>query len=118
MTDMATSAQVKIDKLRAQIRGHDHAYYVLAKPIITDREYDTLLAELGELEAAHPDLITPDSPTQRVGGEPIAGFVHVTHAVPMLSVDNTYDPQQLRDFDAVSSGKPDVEEDDIEITIL
>jgi len=97
---MAASAQVKIDKLRAEIRRHDHAYYVLAKPIISDREYDRLLAELREVEAAHPELITPDSPTQRVGGEPIAGFAHVTHAVPMLSVDNTYDAQQLRDFDA------------------
>lgn len=88
-----------IDQLRTEIRKHDHAYYVLAKPVISDREYDKLLAELKELEDAHRELITPDSPTQRVGGSPIAGFVHVTHAVPMLSIDNTYDESQLRDFD-------------------
>lgn len=89
----------RIDQLRTEIRKHDHAYYVLAKPAISDREYDKLLAELKELEDANPDLITPDSPTQRVGGAPIDGFVHVTHAVPMLSIDNTYDETQLRDFD-------------------
>lgn len=97
---MAATPQARIEQLRADIRRHDHAYYVLAKPVISDREYDQLLRELRKLEQAHPELITPDSPTQRVGGEPIEGFEHVTHALPMLSVDNTYDPKQLRDFDA------------------
>jgi len=89
----------RVEQLRTELRKHDHAYYVLAKPVISDREYDKLLDELKKLEAEHPELITPDSPTQRVGGSPIAGFVHVTHAVPMLSIDNTYDEGQLRDFD-------------------
>lgn len=89
----------RIEKLSDQIRRHDHAYYVLAKPEISDREYDRLLAELTTLEAEHPELITPDSPTQRVAGEPIKGFVNVRHSVPMLSVDNTYDEKQLREFD-------------------
>ncbi len=97
---MAKAEENRIAKLRAEIREHDHRYYVLAEPSITDRQYDTLLRELRTLEDNHPELITPDSPTQRVGGLPIAGFVHVAHAVPMLSVDNTYDEQQLRDFDS------------------
>ncbi len=88
-----------IDRLRDEIRRHDHAYYVLARPIITDREYDKLFDELKRLEAQHPELITPDSPTQRVGGGPIPGFKQVAHAIPMMSVDNTYNPDQLREFD-------------------
>jgi len=97
---MGTPPKKKIEKLRDAIRRHDYAYYVLAEPAISDREYDRLLAELHELEEAHPELIRPDSPTQRVGGEPIEGFRHVKHAIPMLSVDNTYEPEQLREFDA------------------
>lgn len=89
----------RIEQLRSEIRKHDHAYYVLARPVLSDREYDKLLAELKGLEDAHPALITSDSPTQRVGGAAIEGFVHVAHAVPMLSIDNTYDEGQLRDFD-------------------
>ncbi|MFQ5490053.1 MAG: NAD-dependent DNA ligase LigA [Phycisphaerae bacterium] len=96
---MAKDVARQIDRLREQIRGHDHRYYVLAEPAISDREYDRLMQQLGALEQAHPELVTPDSPTQRVGGEPIEGFVHVTHALPMLSVDNTYDEGQLREFD-------------------
>ena len=94
----ATTAQ-QIEKLREEIRRHDRAYYVLGKPTLSDREYDKLLAELTALERDHPELVTLDSPTQRVGESPIAGFVHVTHTVRMLSVDNTYDDAQLRDFD-------------------
>lgn len=90
----------KIEELRDEIRRHDHAYYVLGQPTITDSQYDRLLEELRRLEEAHPELISPDSPTQRVGGAPIDGFRHVTHAVPMLSVDNTYDAAQLREFDS------------------
>ncbi len=89
----------RIDQLRDEIRKHDHAYYVLGKPVLSDREYDRLLDELKVLEAKHPELVTPDSPTQRVGGAPIEGFTHVTHSVPMLSIDNTYDETQLREFD-------------------
>ncbi len=96
---MSVSTIQRIEKLREEIRRHDHAYYVLGTPTITDRQYDDLLVELTQLETQHPELVTPDSPTQRVGGTPIEGFEHVTHAVPMLSVDNTYDEQQLREFD-------------------
>lgn len=95
-----TSSTKRVEDLRQTIRKHDHAYYVLGKPTITDRQYDKLLSELRELEDANPNLITPESPTQRVSESPIEGFEHVIHAVPMLSIDNTYDEQQLRDFDA------------------
>jgi len=97
---MAKSGQQRVQHLRDEIRRHDHAYYVLGKPVISDREYDKLFDELKVFEKEHPDLVTPDSPTQRVGGEPVAGFAHVTHAVPMLSIDNTYDAAQLREFDS------------------
>lgn len=90
----------RIDELREEIRRHDVHYYVEDKPVITDRQYDALLAELKKLESQHPHLVTPDSPTQRVGGQPIAGFASVRHAVPMLSIDNTYDEAQVREFDA------------------
>lgn len=96
---MAANAARRIDELREEILRHDHAYYVLGRPIISDRQYDELFAELRSLEQQHPELITPDSPTQRVGETPIEGFEHVTHAIPMLSVDNTYDEKQLREFD-------------------
>lgn len=94
-----SSFKKRIEELRRDIRRHDHLYYVDARPEISDREYDRLYAELNELEAAHPDLKTPDSPTQRVGGEPIEGFVTVRHQEPMLSIDNTYSAEELREFD-------------------
>ena len=97
--NMSDSIVQQIQKLRDEIRNHDYAYYVEAKPVISDRQYDELLAKLREFELASPGLITADSPTQRVGGEPIEGFVHVTHSVPMLSVDNTYSEGELREFD-------------------
>ena len=90
------SASQEIAALRDAIRDHDRQYYVEATPSISDRDYDRLLEQLKQLEAAHPDLITPDSPTQRVGGKPIEGFPKVSHAVPMLSIDNTYDTESLR----------------------
>ena len=93
-------APARIERLRAEIRRHDHLYYVLSTPEISDEQYDRLLRELGDLERAHPELVTPDSPTQRVGERPIDGFETVTHALPMLSIDNTYSPQELREFDA------------------
>lgn len=89
----------EIADLREQIAHHDHLYFVDGKPEISDREYDKLFARLKELEAAHPQLITSDSPTQRVGEKPIEGFRHVTHAVPMMSIDNTYSEEELREFD-------------------
>src|SRR5262245_22647004 len=89
----------RIDDLRRLLNHHNYLYYVEAKPEISDREFDRLLDELKQLEAKHPDLITPDSPTQRVGGEPILGFSTVTHRAPMLSIDNTYSASDLREFD-------------------
>ncbi|MCO6043817.1 NAD-dependent DNA ligase LigA [Aeoliella sp. ICT_H6.2] len=86
----------RIQQLRDEIREHDRQYYVDAKPTISDRQYDRLLEELKQLEAANPELITPDSPTQRVGGEPIEGFEQIEHARPMYSIDNSYDPDDLR----------------------
>lgn len=94
-----TSPKSEIERLRTELRRHDHLYYVLATPEVSDLEYDRLLKQLEELEAANPDLITPDSPTRRVGGEPIAGFETVAHRVPMLSIENTYNEAELREFD-------------------
>ncbi|MEP7354412.1 MAG: NAD-dependent DNA ligase LigA [Acidobacteriota bacterium] len=91
--------QSQIDKLRQTLRHHEHLYYVLDSPSITDGEYDALVHELQALEAAHPDLITPDSPTQRVGGSPREGFVKARHSSPMLSLDNALNEEELRAFD-------------------
>jgi DNA ligase (NAD+) len=88
-------AAAQIEKLRDEIRHHDRKYYVDAAPEISDREYDRLLEKLKQLEADHPELVTPDSPTQRVGGAPIDGFVTVEHARRMYSIDNTYDRADL-----------------------
>ncbi|MGC9454617.1 MAG: NAD-dependent DNA ligase LigA [Phycisphaerae bacterium] len=89
----------RIEQLREEIRRHDWLYYVKAEPEISDRQYDKLLEELERLEKKHPELVTPDSPTQRVGGEPIEGFETVTHSVPMLSIENTYNAEEVREFD-------------------
>jgi DNA ligase (NAD+) len=90
----------ELAKLRDQIRAHDHRYYVLADPLISDREYDALMERLAELETAHPGLVTADSPSQRVAGSPLPGFAQVRHTVPMLSLDNTYSSDDLLEFDA------------------
>ncbi len=87
-------------ELRREIDRHNYLYYVEAAPVISDREFDRLLQELIDLEKKHPELVTPDSPTQRVGGAPIPGFRPVTHRVPMLSIENSYDAADLRKFDA------------------
>ena len=89
----------QITGLREQIRHHEHRYYVLDDPEIADREFDELVGELRRLEAAHPELVTPDSPTQRVGGKPAEGMVAVEHTLPMLSLDNAYAENELLDFD-------------------
>lgn len=93
------SIQSVMENLRQQIRDHDYRYYVLAEPIISDFEYDRLMKRLADLESKHPELITPDSPTQRVGGEPTREFPQVLHPVQMLSLSNTYTEDELRDFD-------------------
>jgi DNA ligase (NAD+) len=87
-------------RLRSELNRHNDLYYVEAKPEISDRDYDRMMERLTELEANHPELIRPDSPTQRVGGQPLEGFATVHHVVPMLSIDNTYSYGELREWDA------------------
>lgn len=89
----------KIEKLREEIRYHARKYYVEDAPEISDYEYDALVKELERLEQEHPQFITPDSPTQRVGGEPLEAFQTVDHLIPMLSLDNSYSPEELREFE-------------------
>ena len=94
----ASNVSSRAGELRRQIAHHDRLYYGKAAPEITDREYDALLRELGDLEDAHPDLRTPDSPTQRVAGQPLEGFTQVRHRVPMQSLDNTYSLEESDEF--------------------
>ena len=89
----------RIAELQALLRHHEYLYYVEDNPAISDAEYDTLMNQLKALEAAHPELLTPDSPTQRVGGRPAEGFQKVPHSRPMLSLDNAYTEEELRDWD-------------------
>src|SRR6266700_8165597 len=89
----------EIENLRDRLRHHEYQYYVLDQPEITDADYDALMRQLKALEDAHPDLITPDSPTHRVGGKPREGFVKVAHSSPMLSLDNALNEGELREFD-------------------
>jgi DNA ligase (NAD+) len=101
-----------IESLREQIRHHEYRYYVLDDPEISDAEFDRLMNELKKLEADHPELITPDSPTQRVGGKPREGFVKVAHSIPMLSLDNSYSEEELRNWERrvhELSGRKDIE---------
>jgi DNA ligase (NAD+) len=107
----SSSPSKRAAELRTIIDRHNHKYYVEAAPEISDREFDKLLQELIDLEKANPDLATPDSPTQRVGGKPIEGFEKVAHRVPMMSIENSYDAADLRKFDAdvhKGAGKGDV----------
>ena len=104
--------QKKIDALRDKIRQHEYRYYVLDDPEISDAEFDKLMEQLKHLEAEHPDLIMPDSPTQRVGGKPREGFLKVRHSSPMLSLDNTYSEVELRAWERrvhELSGRKDTE---------
>ncbi len=94
-----TGVLKKIEKLCEELRRHEHLYYVLDAPEISDAEYDALMNELKKLEAAHPNLVTPDSPTQRVGGKPAEGFKKAQHSRPMLSLDNAYSAEELADWD-------------------
>ncbi len=96
---MSDSVRQEAEKLREQIRHHERKYYVEHAPEITDYEFDMLVKRLEAIEREHPELVTPDSPTQRVGGEPLEEFAIVEHRVPMLSIDNTYSPEELREFD-------------------
>src|ERR1700747_599121 len=91
--------QNKIEKLRETIRHHEYLYYGLDTPEISDAEFDALMRELKALEEKHPELVTPDSPTQRVGGKPKEGFPKIAHSRPMLSLDNVTSEEELRDWD-------------------
>src|SRR3954447_17660568 len=102
----------KLETLREKIRHHEHLYYVLDNPSISDAEFDLLINELKQLEADNPKLITPDSPTQRVGGKPREGFLKVPHSSPMLSLDNTYNEEDLRNWERrvhELSGRKDID---------
>src|ERR1044071_7015299 len=93
-----TEAEKTIAQLREGIRKHDRLYYQDAAPIISDREYDRLYRELVDLETQFPDLLTSDSPTQRVGGKPLEAFAQIQHRAPMLSLDNTYSEDEVANF--------------------
>jgi DNA ligase (NAD+) len=102
----------KIEALRDKIRHHEYRYFVLDDPEISDFDFDKLVEHLKKLEAEHPDLVTPDSPTQRVGGKPREGVIKVAHSSPMLSLDNTYSEEELRDWERrvhELSGRTDVD---------
>ncbi|HKO18471.1 MAG TPA: hypothetical protein VJU82_06260, partial [Acidobacteriaceae bacterium] len=105
----ASGVEQQIEALREELRHHEHLYYVLDAPEISDAEYDSRMNRLKALEAEHPDLVTPDSPTQRVGGKPKEGFAKTQHSRPMLSLDNAYNESELRAWeqrvrDALPSG--------------
>jgi DNA ligase (NAD+) len=112
MVSSTKDLEKKIESLREKIRHHEYLYYVVDNPEITDSEFDRLMQQLKDLEAARPELITADSPTQRVGGKPREGFVKVPHSSPMLSLDNTYNEDELRDWERrvhELSGRTDVD---------
>src|ERR1700733_4131928 len=112
MTAAAKDLGKKRESLRGKIRHHESLYYILDSPEISDAEFDKLMQQLKQLETEHPDLITSDSPTQRVGGKPREGFVKVPHSSPMLSPDNTYSEEELRAWERrvhELSGRSDVD---------
>src|SRR5713101_7567736 len=112
MTTATKGVEAKIEALREEIRHHEYRYYVLDDPEISDADFDRLMNELKRLEAEHPELVAPDSPTQRVGGKPREGFVKVLHSIPMLSLDNAYSEEELRNWERrvhELSGRKDIE---------
>ena len=112
MPAAAKDVEKKIEGLREKIRRHEHLYYVLDAPEISDADFDRLMSDLQKLEAEHPQLVTSDSPTQRVGGKPREGFVKAPHSSPMLSLDNTYNVDELRNWERrvhELSGRTDIE---------
>ena len=94
-----TDPAQRAEELRTELRRHEHLYYVMDAPEISDAEYDALINELKRIEEAHPELLTPDSPTQRVGGAPAEGFKKIRHSRPMLSLDNAYSAEELADWE-------------------
>ncbi len=112
---MSKQEALKIERLRQKIRRHDTLYYIQNQPEISDREYDRFMQELKDLEVRHPEWVTPDSPTQRVGGKVADRFDTVAHKIPMLSLDNTYNVGELKEFrERVVKGLVDVSPDEIE----
>ena len=112
MSVASKDVEGKIESLRAKIRHYEYLYYVLDQPEISDAEFDKLMRQLKDLEVEHPELLTADSPTQRVGGKPREGFVKARHSSPMLSLDNTYNEEELRDWERrvhELSGREDVD---------
>src|SRR6202007_2120536 len=112
MASANKDVSAKIEALREKIRHHEYRYFVLDDPEISDFNFDKLVEQLKKLEAEHPELVTPDSPTQRVGGKPREGVVKVAHSSPMLSLDNTYNEDELRDWERrvhELSGRKDVD---------
>ena len=97
--NQSSDAQARIAELHAVLNHHNRLYYVEGTQEISDYDYDQLYRELVDLEAQYPEFATPDSPTQRVGGEPLTAFEHITHAIPMMSLDNTYTRDEIRDLD-------------------
>src|ERR1700679_4019239 len=95
----ALTPDQQLQELRDELRHHEHLYNVLDAPELTDAQYDALMNRLKKIEQEHPDLITPDSPSQRVGGKPKEGFAKVAHSRPMLSLDNAYNEEELRAWD-------------------
>jgi len=112
---VSQTVERKIESLRRQIERHDHLYYVVGEPEISDREYDRLMRELQELEEAHPEYRDPDSPTQRVARGFLPGFKTVRHSAPMLSIDNSYSIEQLEKFDATN--RRVLEREEVEYTV-
>ena len=108
-----SEAAARIDELREQIRHHNHLYHALDAPEIPDIEYDRLMRELQSLEADHPELVTADSPTQRVGAEPISAFATIEHRMPMLSLDNAFSDQEVEDFNRRILNRLDLPEDEV-----
>ena len=98
MPQTESAARERIGELRRQIEEHNRRYYEEAAPTISDREYDQLYRELGDLEKRYPQFAASDSPTQHVGEKPLDAFAQITHRVPMLSLDNTYSEEEVTDF--------------------
>jgi len=99
MSDQFKSAQQQHQKLTQQLHHHNYRYHTLDQPEITDAEYDRLMQQLLEIEKQYPELVTPESPSQRVGSIPLEGFIEASHASPMLSLENAFNHQDLENFD-------------------
>jgi DNA ligase (NAD+) len=106
------SVRSRLERLRREVDEHNYRYYVLDEPSVDDAVYDALLRELTELEADHPELVTPESPTQRVGAQPSAAFASVAHEAPMLSLANAFNEQEVADFDRRVRERLGLTEDD------